>query len=67
MTPPPRRCPHLSLLGHSGATGTLSDRQNITRDAHENSWGSFQVVRDSIGVNDTGGRDFCADVLESTS
>jgi hypothetical protein len=28
---------------------------------------SFQVVRDSTGVNDTDGRDFCADVLEFTS
>ena len=28
---------------------------------------SFQVVRDSTGLNDTEGRDFCADVLEFTS
>ena len=33
-----RRLDSIAVLGHSGATGTLSDRQNITRDAHENSW-----------------------------
>jgi hypothetical protein len=29
--------------------------------------GSFQVVRDSTGRNDTAGRDFCADLVEFTS
>jgi hypothetical protein len=29
--------------------------------------GSFQVVRDSTGRNDTEGRDFCADLVEFTS
>jgi hypothetical protein len=29
--------------------------------------GSFQIVRDSTGRNDTAGRDFCADLVEFTS
>jgi hypothetical protein len=28
---------------------------------------SFRIVRDSTGLNDTQGRDFCADLLEFTS
>lgn len=28
----------IAVLGHSGATGTLSDPDDVGRDAHENSW-----------------------------
>jgi len=40
-----RRLDSIAVLGHSGATGTLSDRQNITRDAHENSWATGENPR----------------------
>jgi len=33
-----RRLDSIAVLGHSGATGTLSDPGNPSRDAHENSW-----------------------------
>lgn len=33
-----RRLDSVAVLGHSGATGTLSDPKLPTRDAHENSW-----------------------------
>lgn len=40
-TPSPITTPRLdsiAVLGHSGATGTMSDPEDPTRDAHENSW-----------------------------
>jgi hypothetical protein len=40
-TPAPditRRLDSLAVLGHSGATGTMSDTNDPSRDAHENSW-----------------------------
>jgi hypothetical protein len=40
-----RRLDSIAVLGHSGATGTLSDPQNITRDAHENSWATGENPR----------------------
>jgi hypothetical protein len=33
-----RRLDSIAVLGHSGATGTLSDPDDPLRDAHENSW-----------------------------
>jgi hypothetical protein len=39
--PPPSATPRLdsiAVIGHSGATGTLSDPANVQRDATENSW-----------------------------
>ena len=39
------RLDSIAVIGHSGATGTLSDRQNITRDAHENSWATGENPR----------------------
>jgi hypothetical protein len=39
--PPPRTTPRLdsiAVLGHSGATGTMSDPDDPSRDARENSW-----------------------------
>lgn len=33
-----RRLDSVAVLGHSGATGTLTDPKLPTRDAHENSW-----------------------------
>lgn len=33
-----RRLDSIAVLGHSGATGTLSDPEDPSRDAHENSW-----------------------------
>ena len=44
---------------YAGTPGDPSDDTEIAD--------SFQVVRDSTGVNDLEGRDFCADVLEFTS
>ena len=41
QTPPPvatRRLDSIAVLGHSGATGTMTDPKDATRDAHENSW-----------------------------
>jgi hypothetical protein len=46
-------------IDYQGTPGDPSDDTDVD--------GSFQVVRDSTGVNDTEGRDFCADVLEFTS
>ena len=42
-TPTPRpvttpRLDSIAVLGHSGATGTMSDPEDPSRDAHENSW-----------------------------
>ena len=33
-----RRLDSIAVLGHSGATGTMSDPGDPSRDAHENSW-----------------------------
>lgn len=33
-----RRLDSIAVLGHSGATGTMSDPRNPSADAHENSW-----------------------------
>lgn len=46
-------------IDYGGTPGDPSDDTEVD--------GSFQVVRDSTGRNDTEGRDFCADVLEFTS
>ena len=46
-------------VDYGGTPGDPSDDFEID--------GSFQVVRDSTGLNDLEGRDFCADVLEFTS
>jgi hypothetical protein len=46
-------------VDYGGTPGDPSDDTEIDD--------SFQVVRDSTGLNDTEGRDFCADVLEFTS
>ena len=46
-------------IDYQGTPGDPSDDTDFD--------GSFQVVRDSTGVNDREGRDFCADVLEFTS
>jgi len=46
-------------IDYGGTPGDPSDDTEVDD--------SFQVVRDSTGVNDTDGRDFCADVLEFTS
>ncbi len=43
----------------NGTPGNPDDDQEVP--------GSFRVVRDSTGRNDTEGRDFCADVVEFTT
>jgi hypothetical protein len=46
-------------VDYNGTPSDLSDDQGIE--------GSFQVVRESTGRNDTEGRDFCEDLVEFTS
>jgi hypothetical protein len=46
-------------IDYAGTPGDPSDDTEVDD--------SFQVVRESTGVNDLDGRDFCADVLEFTS
>jgi hypothetical protein len=46
-------------VDYNGTPGNPDDDQE--------SAGSFRVVRDSTGRNDTEGRDFCADVVEFTT
>lgn len=44
-----RRLDSIAVLGHSGATGTMSDPEDPLRDAHENSWATGDNPRvDSI-------------------
>ena len=46
-------------VDYNGTPGNVDDDQEID--------GSFRIVRDSTGRNDTEGRDFCADLVEFTS
>jgi hypothetical protein len=46
-------------IDYNGTPGNPDDDQDVAD--------SFRIVRDSTGLNDTEGRDFCADLLEFTS
>ena len=46
-------------IDYNGTPGNPDDDQDVAD--------SFRIVRDSTGLNDTQGRDFCADLLEFTS
>ncbi len=46
-------------IDYNGTPGNPDDDQDVPD--------SFRIVRDSTGLNDTEGRDFCADLLEFTS
>jgi hypothetical protein len=47
------------MVDHGGTPGDPSDDEDIE--------GSFQIVRESTGRNDTQGRDFCEDLVTFTS
>ena len=47
------------MVDHGGTPGDPSDDEEIE--------GSFQIVRESTGRNDTQGRDFCEDLVTFTS
>jgi hypothetical protein len=46
-------------IDYNGTPGNPDDDQDVAD--------SFRIVRDSTGLNETEGRDFCADLLEFTS
>ena len=46
-------------IKYMGTPGDPDDDQEVPD--------SFRLVRDSTGLNDTEGRDFCADLLEFTT
>jgi hypothetical protein len=46
-------------IDYNGTPGNPDDDQDVAD--------SFRIVRDSTGLNDTEGRDFCADLLEFTT